>query len=475
MKDALKYLHLGGYGLYLGCTVIARLVPLPVIFVLGQGLGALGYFLLRKRRKLAVGNIRIALGLDETASRQLARRHFVTLGANLLAMLKTATMSDAQLWRHITFDIAPEIAANPEQKGCVAVLSHMSNWELPGRLGRLFPGHQFGAIYQKLANSRVNRHFNESRARQGVRLFDRQEGFWNAVSFLESGGVLGVLADQFAGVSGTWMPFFGRLTSTSTLAAALAHRVGVDLVPVVINTTGLARWHVSIGSPLVRGSSPEAATAAINRELENQITACPADWLWSHDRWKTPRFGFLLSASNRRVFFPPGFDRAKLKPYQILVRSVDDPVEAKLTIAAVRAIKLGRPDARVTVVAAGPLAEMWRSVAEVDEVLVFPPDENPWVVAKTIARAGRFDVGILLPANPRPALEMLLAGVPYRLGPPGRLLLNFWRNAPGFSDPEPRGAERYRRIAGAAGAALEANGFPCGPASPTALPEADFF
>ncbi len=470
MRDALKSLHLPGYGLYLGFTAMARLVPLPVMFVLGQGLGTLGYFLLRKRRKLAVANIRIALGLDEPDSRELARRHFATLGANLLAMLKTATMSDTQLWRHITFAIAPEIAGSPDHKGCVAVLSHTSNWELLGRLAGLFPRHQFGAIYQKLANARVNRHFNESRARQGVVLFDRQEGFWNAVSFLESGGVLGVLADQYAGVSGTWMPFFGRLTSTSTLAAALARRVGVEVVPVVINTIGLARWHVVIGSPLMPGNTPDLATAAINRELERQITACPADWLWSHDRWKTPRFGFLLSASNRRVFFPPAFDRSQLKPYRILVRSVDDPAEARLTVPAVRAIKRGRPDAHVTVVAVESLAELWRSVEEVDEVVAFSQDESPWDVAKMIARSGRFEVGILLPDTLRPAGEMFLAGVPYRLGPPGRFPLSFWRNAPGLADPEPAGAERYRRILAAAGAA---NAFPSNPGSPTALAEPD--
>ena len=349
MPGLLKYLHLAGYAVYLGCIFLARPVPLPAVFLLGKALGAIGYCLLRKRRKLAVSNLRAAFGISDAAARKLARRHFMILGANLLSMLKMATMSDAQIWRRVTFEIAPEIPREAGGKGWVAVLSHMSNWELLGRLSKLFPQYRFAAIYQKLRNARVNRHFNESRARLGVTLFDRKEGFWNAVSFLESGGVLGVLADQYAGIAGTWMPFFGRLTSTSTLAAALAHRVGVELVPVAINTTGLARWHVAVGHPLPKGGSPETATAAVNSELERQIAASPADWLWSHDRWKTPRFGFLLSASNRRILFPPGFDPSKLLPYRILVRSVDDPAEAALCLPAVRAIKHGRPDAHVTV------------------------------------------------------------------------------------------------------------------------------
>jgi len=453
-------LHLLGYGLSLVCTVLARPIPLPVLFLCGKLLGLIGSYVLCKRHRLALANIKSALGLNEAEARKLTRRHFVNLGANLLSMLKVPTMSDAQIWRHVTFDITPQISQLPEGKGCVTVLCHMSNWELLARLSKLFPQHRFGAVYQKLANRYVNQHFNKSRARLGVTLFDRKEGFWDAVAFLESGGLLGVLADQYAGDSGTWMPFFERLTSTSTLAAALARRVDVDIVPIIVTTAGLARWHISVGNPLAKGNTPEIVSSAINRELEKQIRASPTDWLWSHDRWKTPRFGFLLTASKRRVFFPPGFNRSKLMPYRILVRSVDDPAEAQLTIPAVQAIKRGRPDVHLTIVSTELLATLWNTVAEVDEVLSFSPNETPLRVARTIARSGRYDVGVLLSAKSRSALEMLLAGVPYRLGPPARFFLNTWRNPPGLSDPESQGAERYRRIVAATGAAIQERSLP---------------
>ena len=458
MPSFLKLLHLAGYAVYLGGIALARLVPLTLVFLLGKSFGALAYYLLRKRRMLAESNMSAALGISANEARRLARQHFMVLGANLLSMLKIPTMSDARIWRHVTFDIAPKISDAAEGKGWVAVLSHMSNWELLGPLTKLFPQYRFGAIYQKLANGHVNGHFNKSRARMGITLFDRRDEFWNSVAFLESGGVVGVLADQYAGVSGTWMPFFGRLTSTSTLAAAMAHRVGVELVPVTINTTGVARWHVAVGNPLAKGTTPEIATAAINRELERQISASPADWLWSHDRWKTPRFGFLLTASHRRVFFPPGFNRSMLVPYRILVRSVDDPAEAKITVPAVRAIKHGRPDAHVTVVACERLAEFWKAVEEVDEVVSFLPGDPARAVAGKIAGACRFDIGIILPDARRAAVEMFLAGVPYRFGPPARFLLNTWQNPPGIPEPDVSGAGRYPRIAAAAGADIPPEG-----------------
>jgi lauroyl/myristoyl acyltransferase len=451
MQNLNSFLHLAGYSAYIASILIARLFPLALVFKIGEGFGMLGFYLLHKRRRLAIKNLKLALGVQNSRARRLACQHFANLGANVFCMLKIPSMSDAELGKHVTVEISPDLSMTGH--GFVAVLGHMSNWELLARSSGLFPHHRFGAIYQKLANPWVNRHFRNSRSKAGLTLFDRGEEFWDAVAFLESGGILGVIADQYAGVSGTWMPFFGRLTSTSTLPAALAGRVGVKLVPVTITTTGQAKWHVAIGNPLPMAPTPEVATAKINRELERQISACPADWLWSHNRWKTPKFAFLLAGSKRRVFYPPDFDKSASIPYRILIRSVDEMEESVLSLPAVRAIKHGRPDAQVTMLCKESLAEYWRSIPEVDAVISFENCAPVFRVAKKIQTAGWFDVGILFPASPRGAWEMIMAGVPHRLGPPARPFLNTWANAPGKQEAPMSGAERYLRIADAAGAA----------------------
>ncbi len=450
MQSLKSFLHFAGYSAYLASVLLARVFPLALVFKVGEGFGILAFYLFHKRRLLTIQNLKLALRVRDSQARRLACQHFANLGANLLCMLKIPSMSDAELSQHVTVEISPDVSMTGH--GFVAVLGHMSNWELLGRSSALFPHHRFGAIYQKLANPAVNGHFRRSRSKVGLTLFDRGGEFWDAVAFLESGGILGVLADQYAGVSGTWMPFFGRLTSTSTLPAALAGRVGVKLVPVTITTKGPAKWHVNVGKPLPQAST-EAATGNINRELERQISASPTDWLWSHDRWKTPKFGFLLTGSQRRVFYPPNFDKSRIVPYRILIRSVDELEESILSLPAVRAIKNGRPDAQVTILCTESLAEHWRAISEVDDVISFESRASVFRVAKKIQTAGWFDVGILFPTPSRGAWEMFLAGVPYRLGPPSRMILNTWANPAGKMDPPPSGNERYLRIADAAGAA----------------------
>ena len=273
----------------------------------------------------------------------------------MLSALKVATMSEEEILECVSVEIAPgleERAKDGQDKsGWVAMISHMGNWEILSHLSPIFPYYKYGAIYHKLANDYVDRHFKVTRALSGVTLFDRREGYLKCVDFLRSGGAVGVLVDQYAGLPGTWMPFFKRLTSTSTLAALLAQRAGVDIVPISINTTGLAKWHVTISMPIPREADTEILTAKINEELEKEIEASPADWLWSHNRWKTPRWVFLFTRGGRRVFYPPAFDPASLIPYRILIRSPDELEEAKASAPAALAIKLGRPDAHVTMVA----------------------------------------------------------------------------------------------------------------------------
>ncbi|MEX1118049.1 MAG: hypothetical protein WEB60_04565, partial [Terrimicrobiaceae bacterium] len=244
----------------------------------------------------------------------------------------------------------------------------------------------------------------------------------------------------------------GRLTSTSTLAAALGQRVGVPLVPIRISTVGFARWHVSVGQPIPPGPSIESTTAHINRELENQIRQNPADWLWTHNRWKTPPFGFLFTANRQQTHLPPGSDFSQLIPFRILVSSVDEPEEARLAAPAVRAIKRGRPEARVSILTPEALATFWLDVVEVDEVLAFADGESFSHIVTRIRKAGKFDVGILLSDNPMAAKAMVVAGIPARLGSPRRKGLTHWQNPAGVSEPPARGGDRYRRIANAAGA-----------------------
>jgi ADP-heptose:LPS heptosyltransferase len=106
----------------------------------------------------------------------------------------------------------------------------------------------------------------------------------------------------------------------------------------------------------------------------------------------------------------------RLKPFRVLIRSSNLPAEAALSVEAARRIKRGRPDLSLSVLVDHALADCWRNVPEVDEILEIKKSSSVFAVARQIR--GRFDVAILFPDLLRAGIEIWLAGIPRRVGFP---------------------------------------------------------
>jgi heptosyltransferase II len=405
------------YLLYRAGSAIISVLPLGFVFSLGKIFGFWAWLVLPTYRRLALRNLRIAFGAEESprAMRRLVRLHFQRLGANLLCGVKLSAMPMPEVVRHIEVENL-EAVHRELRRGTpvVFVLSHLSSWEL---LAQLFP-HYIGyvrnsTVYQKLGNRYIDAHVRRIRGRTGVELFDRSEGFQRAIELLRGGGAIGILSDQHAGDHGLWTPFFGRLASTSPLPALLAKRARAALIAATIHTNGKARWRFVFTDRFdAPGDSVPTLTAKANEIIAGQIRSAPEDWFWVHNRWKTPKPNFLLARYKRGIFVPPS---QFLKPFRIVLRSPNWLGDSVMAVPAVRAIKAGRPDAHITVAAPGRIAPVWRLIPEVDEVLPIP-ERSVFGTALVLKRQAPFDVAILFPNSLRSALEAWFARVPRRVG-----------------------------------------------------------
>jgi KDO2-lipid IV(A) lauroyltransferase len=118
---------------------------------------------------------------------------------------------------------------------------------------------------------------------QGVREFVRA---------LRRGESVGMLPDQAPSVGdGVWAPFFGRMAYTMTLPGKLATQTGV---PIILTAgerlPGGRGWrihYVRVPEPLPADAAEQAAL--LNAAMETLIRRCPDQYLWSYNRYKTPR------------------------------------------------------------------------------------------------------------------------------------------------------------------------------------------
>lgn len=439
-----------------------RLLPLPSVFRIGRTAGWLVSWTLPGYRKLAEQNLAIAFGRERSAAevRKLARQHFMALGGNLLSSFKVPWMSLPAVdvcveWAGLEHAEAAQKAGH----GIIFGLLHMGNWEILSQMERITAGAAPAAMFQRLANPYLNAHVMRLRARTGCTLFDRRDGFFGPTKWLRENGAIGILVDQHAGDAGVWVPLFDRLASTTNLIHLLALRAKAPILPVSVSTIGPARWRVEVLPPLEMNKEMDVSVAMMNQTLERIIRQAPADWFWVHNRWKTPKPNFLLQNYKRGVVLPPGYSMDKLQPFEILIRSTNWLGDACMALPAVRAIRRGRPDARVTILTLAKLADFWKLIPEVDEVLSIPADAGLIGARKVVKQSGKvYDAAVLLPNSLRTALEVKVGNVRSIVGYAGhwrRKLLTTIIPPSKHKGPVRHHSEHYLRMAERLGAVIK--------------------
>jgi len=372
-------------------------------------------------RRIALRNLDIAFEDEwDLADRtRIARDGFFRLAENAFLAAWMTSRSDSELKEMFEIcgvekNLMPALA---QKRGVIHVLFHLGNWEGLTRMISLIPDVKFSAIYQPFRNPYFDRLIFQWRCRAGLNLINRRNGLAEVMARLRRGEAIGMLVDQHAGDHGMWVPFFGRLASTTPLPALLARRTGATIIPIfcfdAIKTQRSAlgaqrsftpRWRIEFAPPIPsKERSDGEIMMDIHAHLEVAVRRDPAGWFWAHERWKTPSPNFLLRTYRRGVYVPPG---CKLKPFRLLVRGANWLGDSILTIPALRAIRQGRPDCHLTLLTSPQLADLWKDQSWVDEVITSLDD----------ARHRQFDAAILFPNSLRSALEAWRLGISRRQG-----------------------------------------------------------
>jgi heptosyltransferase-2 len=124
-----------------------------------------------------------------------------------------------------------------------------------------------------------------------------------------------------------------------------------------------------------------------------------------------------------------------MKPASILVRGVNWLGDAVMSTPALRRLREAQPDARIVLLTADKLHELWRDHPALDEVVTFSSRDSVFKVGRRL-RELNCDTALILPNSPRSALECWLAKVPRRIG-----YLRPWRGWALTDKVAPRAAE----------------------------------
>ena len=259
----------------------------------GAWLGALFYRVDRRRREIAVTNVRAAFPVrTDDECRAIVRGAFANLGRHVFDLLRFDTMSAEQMMDLVKFEGAERVEqALASGRGVMFYTGHFGFWELQVMVHAA----RFGPILmvaRTLNNPLLEAMIERVRARVGTRVIPRQGAVRGLLRALLEHRSVGMMIDQhMQDRSAVTVEFFNRPAVTTSSIAALALRTGVPVIPVFALPLAGGRYRMIYETPVEvpDPESPDAVQTLTQRGtdvLEMYVRRYPELWLWMHRRWR---------------------------------------------------------------------------------------------------------------------------------------------------------------------------------------------
>ncbi len=273
--------------------LIGRL-PLPLLAVLGKGLGVVTYYLYGPRRRVVLANLALCFpDQDRAARRRLARAHFLSLGQGIFDLTVAWWAGPARLRRLVRFRGREHYDRALAQGNVILLVPHFTAMEVGCLLSTERP---MANVYRRLPNPVFERAFREAIGRFGATMITQEQGVRPVLKALREGRVLYYLPDQdFGERSSVFAPFFGVPTSTLHAVGRLARAASAQVVPCYVwQRPRGAGYEIAFAPALADFPSgdPLRDATATNEAIERGVRVHPEQYFWVHKRFKTRPPGY---------------------------------------------------------------------------------------------------------------------------------------------------------------------------------------
>ncbi|MGB1448423.1 MAG: lysophospholipid acyltransferase family protein [Flavobacteriaceae bacterium] len=269
------------------------LLPYPILYALSDFLSFLLYRVVQFRLKVVRKNLALSFPNLSPKERKVIEKEFYrNLCDVFMEMAKNLTISEKNIKKRFVFENMELINAHEEKgESTVLVLGHYSNWEGMLSIGYHLMGKGYG-VYKPLTNKYFNRLISKSREKHKAYLISRYETIDFIRSSQEKGdyGLYGFIYDQTPHPKPKtyWRPFMGTVVPVFTGAERLAKEFNFPVYYTEINRVKRGYYTATV-SLLVKdpsGCKENEITDLFYDKLEAQIKRDPAQYLWSHNRFK---------------------------------------------------------------------------------------------------------------------------------------------------------------------------------------------
>jgi Kdo2-lipid IVA lauroyltransferase/acyltransferase len=281
-----------------GWLALVASLPLPVLYALTGALTTLMRWF-GIRREIVRGNLAACFPeLPAQEIDRLVKAHYSHVGQMAAEAFKAARLSPEELSQRVTMTgVEQARAALAAGKPILLIASHQANWEWVLHGLALNLGYPLDVGYKPIRSPWAERAMRYIRTRFGARLIPAKELLPDLLRRRSVVRGIAMLADQGPTSADFrhWVTFLGRETAFYMGAEKMAQATRYATFFVGMKRTSKGHYALEFVPLAAAGEKlPEGElTERYARLVEAEIRGAPADWTWTHRRWrmKPPLYG----------------------------------------------------------------------------------------------------------------------------------------------------------------------------------------
>jgi KDO2-lipid IV(A) lauroyltransferase len=270
---------------------LLSLLPWRLLYFISDGVYGLIYYIIGYRKKVVMNNLLIAFPEKTEKERtRIAKDFYHNFTDTFIETIKLISVSDKEFDKRFTSNIEVVNDLYATGKNAQMFTGHFFNWEFANlgfaknaKLPLVF-------VYLPLGNKAFNKIIVDLRVRYGSTMLSAGEFKHKFKEMVQGRYALGLAADQNPGSpdNAYWVPFFNKLTPFFRGPEKGARTN--DMVCVFGHFYKIKRGHYHFKFEAITETPNDLALGELTQRyvalLENAIRKKPANYLWSHRRWK---------------------------------------------------------------------------------------------------------------------------------------------------------------------------------------------
>lgn len=269
-----------------------KILPFFIIYLLSDFIYILFYYIVRYRKKVVFDNLQKSFPeKTDPEIKRIAKEFYKNLSDITIESIKGLTMSEAEMLNRYKV-LNPEVSDKYFEQGkdVMNLASHYCNWEWGIQAVDMQFKHSVVSIYKPLTNKFIEKYMTEKRERTGMTMISirgSRDFFMTKkkqpVSYIMAGDQNPLKVEK-----AIWVDFLGRKTACLHGIESMAKQANMPMVYYDVQRVKRGYYTLNVVDFMEFPKNTEKGeiTQKYMTMLEGIIRKNPANWLWSHKRWK---------------------------------------------------------------------------------------------------------------------------------------------------------------------------------------------